>query len=66
MTGCRWKGSLAEWSKALVLGTNLRAWVRIPQLSKITFFFNLFVLETLSVFVNLANIFRQDVKAPAG
>ena len=31
-------GNLAEWSKALVSGTSLRAWVRIPQLSRIKAF----------------------------
>ena len=25
--------TMAEWSKALVLGTSLRAWVRIPLVS---------------------------------
>ncbi len=28
---------MAEWSKALVLGTSLRAWVRIPLVSQIYF-----------------------------
>jgi hypothetical protein len=28
-------GRMAEWSKALVLGTSLRAWVRIPLLSSV-------------------------------
>ena len=28
------KGWMAEWSKALVLGTSLRAWVRIPLQSE--------------------------------
>ena len=28
------EGVMAEWSKALVLGTSLRAWVRIPLTSR--------------------------------
>ena len=27
------EGVMAEWSKALVLGTSLRAWVQIPLMS---------------------------------
>ena len=34
------QGNLAEWSKALVSGTSLRAWVRIPQLSSILLSFS--------------------------
>uniref|UniRef100_A0A1I7YNC6 Uncharacterized protein n=1 Tax=Steinernema glaseri TaxID=37863 RepID=A0A1I7YNC6_9BILA len=31
ITGCRGHGEMAEWSKALVLGTShIVAWVRIP------------------------------------
>ena len=30
---------MAEWSKALVLGTSLRAWVRIPLQSRQLFIF---------------------------
>lgn len=32
-------GILAEWSKALVSGTSLRAWVRIPRMSVLSFLF---------------------------
>ena len=42
------RGSVAEWSKALVLGTSLNeAWVRIPPLP--IFFFVYFMLRVTNV-----------------
>lgn len=38
-------GMMAEWSKALVLGTNLRAWVRTPLMS-------LFLLKLWTFFMS--------------
>ena len=42
---------MAEWSKALVLGTSLRAWVRIPLQSRQVFFF-------FTTFIDASDVLR--------
>ena len=58
------QGNLAEWSKALVSGTSLRAWVRIPQLSYITLSFltaEYFRIETFKLLLfNYLNLQKRS------
>ena len=53
-------GRVAEWSKALVSGTSLRAWVRIPSLSTLFFPFFFFLFFFFTSFLSVGIESRRE------